>query len=369
MSNTFPKIDLKQTHAAAFLDACLQDRSTQIPALSFTGPEGSGKEMTAIDFARKVCCTRDEVCALDQEDLCESCAAALALEHPGIHISYPTPTQGSGEKEEDDESDIGKVLDQKRQDLFASLEFTKKVSLRVARSRAIIRRANTKPFGSTHNVFIIVDAHTMREEAQNALLKLVEEPPAQCVIVLLTPNPDAILYTIRSRCQRLRFSPLGDDVIASILTDYYGVPPKTAAKAAELSRGNIQRAKDIVDETGDDERDIVYGLIEDMRKAPPSWAINQALKVARKGNRDAIARFLHEFATAYRDVMAVEPDLFINKDHAKVLGAQAKQWPAASVPRIVDRIIETRDGVLRRNLNIEAALVDLFLEIRREASA
>lgn len=356
----FPTIDLEQEHVERFLDACMRGR---VPALLFTGPDGVGKTHTAVDFARRLCCPRDPVCRLDG-DLCESCYTALALGHVGIRMIYATPTQGSGEKEDDDELDIGKILAEKRQDFFGTYHFSKKASLRIARARAMIKRANSKPFGTGYNVFIVVDAHLMREEAQNALLKLVEEPPERCAIIFITPNPDAILYTIRSRCQRVRFSPLKPAVIEKLLTDYYGVAKDTARKAASLAQGSVLRAREIASNHDDEDRQSAYDILQRVKDAPESWVIGQALSVTRGGNRDGVARFLHEMATAFRDAMVEDPDIFINQDQKKLLQAQAKKWDRTELPAIVDRILETRDGILRRNLTMDAALVQLFLDIK-----
>ena len=357
----FPTVDLGQRQTYAFLESCLRER---VPALLFTGPEGSGKERAAVDFARTVCCERHPKCRLDDSEPCEGCRQAMALEHPGIHMIYPTPTQGGGEKEGDDESDMAKVLEEKRRDFFSPYVFAKKASIRIARARAVIRRANTKPFGSTHNVFIFVDAHTMREEAQNSLLKLVEEPPERAVLIFITPNPDTILYTIRSRCQRVRFGPLEEPVVASVLTDYYGFDAAVASAAAALSRGDIRRAKEIAAEHDDGERKIVYDILLRINDAPDSWVVESALGVSRATNRDGAARFLDELAAAYRDIMTGDESLFINRDQARLLEAQSKRWDQKALPRVLDRIIGTRNGILRRNLNIDAALVDLFLDIK-----
>lgn len=357
----FPAIDLGQRQAYRFLESCMRER---VPALLFTGPEGCGKEHTAVDFARAVCCEREPRCRLGDPELCEGCRQALALEHPGIHLIYPTPTQGSGEKEGDDETDIGKVLEDRRHDFFNAYKFKKKASLRIARARAVIRRANTKPFGSTHNVFVFNDAHAMREEAQNALLKLVEEPPERAVVIFITPNPDTILYTIRSRCQRVRFGPLAEPVISKILTTYYGLTADAAATAAALSRGDIRRAKEIAGEYDDSERKIVYDILLKIQKAPDSWAVESALGVSRATNRDGAARFLDELATAYRDIMAGDETLYINRDQTELLKAQTGRWDRKVLPGILDKIVATRNGILRRNLNIDAALVDLFLDIK-----
>ncbi len=356
----FPAIHLGHESVESYLSSCLE---TQVPALLFTGAEGSGKELTAIDFARRLCCPEDTVCRLDG-DLCASCHQAFALEHPGIHLIYPTPTQGAREKEGDDEPDISKVLEEKRQDLFSTHKFSKKVSIRIARSRAVIRRANSKPFGSAYNVFVFVDAHRMREEAQNALLKLVEEPPGHCVLIFISPNPDMILNTIRSRCQRVRFAPLGASVIERILVDYYGMNKEIAVGVAALARGDINRAKEIASDFDDEGRRLVYGILERIQKLPESWAIEQALLVSRSTNRDTAARFLDDLAAAFRDVMTGDEALFINRDQTETLKAQVAGWDPRNLPGILDKIVVTRDGILRRNLNIEAALVDLFLDIK-----
>jgi DNA polymerase-3 subunit delta' len=356
----YPAIDLGHESVHLYLSSCLE---TRVPALLFTGPDGSGKELTAIDFARRLCCAEPQTCRVDGE-LCPSCLQAVALEHPGIHLVYPTPTQGAREKEGDDEPDTAKILEEKRQDLFSTHVFSKKVSIRIARARAVIRRAYSKPFGSPYNVFVFVDAHLMREEAQNALLKLVEEPPEHCVVIFITPNPDTILNTIRSRCQRVRFAPLETPVVERILVDYYGVEREAAAGAAALARGDINRAKEIASDFDDEGRRLVFEILERIRKSPESWAIEQALAVAKSTNRDSATRFLDDLAAAYRDVMTGDKTLIINRDRAEMLAAQAAEWDAKGLPAILDKIVTTRDEILRRNLNIEAAFVDLFLDIK-----
>jgi DNA polymerase III gamma/tau subunit len=356
----FPVIDLGNERVRRFLDAAMRDR---LPSLLFTGPEGVGKEFTAIDFVRRLLCEKDAKCRLGG-DLCRSCREAVRLEHPSLHFIYPTPTQGTGEKEGDDETDVGKVLEEKRQNLFQTYRFAKKASIRIARARAIIKQANIKPFAGGYNVFIVVDAHLAREEAQNALLKLVEEPPDRSVLIFITPNPDAILYTIRSRCQRVRFPALKPAVIRRFLTDYYGFSGDVVSKAAELAQGSIRRARDIAEESDDIERAAVYELLERLSGAPESWLIGKALALSRGRNRDAVARFLHEFSLAYRDIMSADEKLFINQDQKSLLSAQKDAWDPKQATFILDRIMETRDRIHRRNANMDAALVDLFLEIK-----
>jgi DNA polymerase-3 subunit delta' len=357
----FPAIDLLEDRVRKILDSYLERK---VPSLLFTGPVGAGKEYAAIDFARRILCERESPCDVAGE-VCDSCFKASKLENPGLHVVYPTPTKGTAEKEDDDAADIGKVLEEKRNDIFSDYRFSKKVSLRIAKARATIKRANTKPFGSSHNIFVLVDAHTMREEAQNALLKLVEEPPPQSLLIWITPNPDAILYTIRSRCQHVRFSPLKLKTVEEILKVYYGVDAPSARRVANLSQGSIKRAKEMLTSDSDEEKELAYDFLAHVLSDPESHLIERAVECARGASRDGAARMLHELSLAYRDVMSGDEELFINRDQKAFLKKQIPLWRRETLPGILGRISRAREEILFRNLNIEATLVDLFLAIKR----
>lgn len=356
-----PAFELGHRRVDKFLDGLKRD---SVPSLLFTGPEGSGKEYTALDFARRLCCRENPACS-PGAPRCELCLKASVLEHPGIHVVYPTPTQGSGESDDGDVADIAKILEDKRRDIFSRYRFTKKVSIRIARSRAVIQRANTKPFGSPLNVFVFVDAHAMREEAQNALLKLVEEPPPHCVLIFVTNNPESILYTIRSRCQQVRFTPLKAGVVERILTGYYGVDESAARRAAKLSQGNIHKAIALVESFEDNELQAAAAFVVGLAGAPESWVIGQALQVGRGSNRDAVARYLHELSVVFRDVMTGDESLYINSDNAAAIDKLAAAWDRKRLPGVIERINRARHEVLVRNMNIDATLTELFLELRR----
>jgi DNA polymerase-3 subunit delta' len=356
-----PALDLEQPQAAAYLTAL--DRGN-IPPLLFTGPEGSGKEYAAIDFARRLQCEKDEPCNLDGPR-CPSCLHASILEHPGIHLIYPTPTQGSNEDEDGDVTDIAKILETKRRDIFASESFTKKTSIRIARSRAVIQRANTKPFDARYHVFIFIDAHAMREEAQNALLKLVEEPPAHAVVIFVTPNHEALLYTIRSRCQRVRFFPLKRPVLERILGGYCGADPAKARRTAALAQGSITRARALLESADMADRDAALGLVAGIVKQPESWLFTQALVGARNANRESVARVLDEMAVILRDAMTGNAALMVNGDIENEIERVAATWGRDKLPRAIELVHETRGQVFHANANIDGALADLFLKLKR----
>jgi hypothetical protein len=154
-------------------------------------------------------------------------------------------------------------------------------------------------------------------------------------------------------------------MIESLLTEYYGAPRAAAQKVAGFSQGNIRRARELLDEHDDETREQAYEVLTKLNEASESWIIQNAMALTRGRSRDNVARFLHEFAAAYRDVMAGDETLFVNRDRARTLSAQVDKWDQKKLPVVLDRIIATRDGIVRRNLNMDAALVSLFLDIKQ----
>ena len=105
----------------------------------------------------------------------------------------------------------------------------------------------TKPYLSEKKVFIFPDAHTMTAGAQNALLKVLEEPPSYCVIILITENEKVLLPTVRSRAVVLRFLPLPDSVIARYQAEKYGMQDNFAIR---LASGSIAALDELVGDDG-----------------------------------------------------------------------------------------------------------------------
>lgn len=133
--------------------------------------------------------------------------------------------------------------------------------------RGIITEAFRSPVEGRTKVFVIDDAERMNAAAANALLKVLEEPPADVVFVLMTARPDDILETIASRCRRLDFAPLPESAVRQVLTDHHGIDASNAAWAARVG-GNLARALRLAhDEDArrryDAHRDIALRLVRD----------------------------------------------------------------------------------------------------------
>lgn len=176
-------------------------------AYIINGERFSGKEYIARIFAMALQC---EVEGTEPCQVCHSCKQALTDNQPDIiYVSHEKP--GS----------IG--VDDIRAQVNGDIAI--------------------KPYSSPYKIYIINEAEKMTPQAQNALLKTLEEPPAYAVIILLTTNVNSLLQTILSRCVILHMKPVADDLVKDFLMTQMQVPDYKAEVCAAFARGNIGKAK------------------------------------------------------------------------------------------------------------------------------
>ena len=183
----------------------------------FTGPEGAGKEKTAIAFAKALNCehkksapcqTRD----CEEPDSCDECSTCKrmdSLNHPDLIVLKP---QG------------------------------KAYLIRLDDVRLLQKRMALKPYEARMKIGLVLNADNMNEESQNALLKLLEEPPAKSILILTSQEPKHLLSTIVSRCQKVRFSSLKREDIERLLIKDYEIKSDYSKVLSRLSGGGVSEA-------------------------------------------------------------------------------------------------------------------------------
>jgi len=204
------------------------------------GPEGSGKENTALEFARLLNCSSPATCG--PEKLCESCVKTLGFQHPDIRWIGPAPASL-------DDAGVRSLLEEKIANPFHQDPASATSQVRIGDPenpepmtiRSLIHFLRRRAFQSPYKVAIVADGHRMNQSAANAFLKTLEEPPPNTVIFLLTTGTEGMLPTILSRCQKIRFEPWPENELAGLLMDIGGADEKQAGSAARTAEGNARR--------------------------------------------------------------------------------------------------------------------------------
>jgi DNA polymerase-3 subunit delta' len=224
-------------------------------------------------------------------------------------------------------------------------------TIKVDQVRDAIERTAYRPFEGRRRVVIIDDADAMLAEAQNALLKTLEEPPPASMFVLVTSRSDVLLPTVRSRCQRLRFGRLGADDVASVLMKSHGYSMADAQAAASAADGSIG---DALEGSLDDYLGAREAAVEILRgvasTADPRRRLESAKTLAGGGDRDEVRLRLRTLASILRDLGVVgskaDERYLANADMAAALGRLVTGFDRGRVSNAfaaIDRALEAID--------------------------
>ncbi len=299
-------------------------------AYIINGPQGSGKNIIARVFARTLQC---EAGGVEPCDKCHSCIQALSGSNPDIiSITHEKPTS------------IG--VNDIRDQLVADMQI--------------------RPYSNRYKIYIMDDADKMTIQAQNALLKTIEEPPGYGMIILLTENADGLLPTILSRCVRLELNPVDDASIKRYLVAKHQVSQEEAGFATAFAQGCVGRAEDIIgSEEFNDLKEQAFHIIkyaQDMTIGELVAAVRAI--AAHKANVDD---FLDLLAMWYRDVLLFkstnDANLLIFKGELNTIRKQASLSSYEGLGRILEGLSKAKVR-LRANVSFDLAMELLFLTIR-----
>lgn len=229
----------------------------------FAGPEGTGALPLAIAYARFLLCTRR-----GEEDACGTCPSCVKLNklaHPDLHFVFPVvKRKGGGDTVSDDyirewrELAISTPYFGMNHWLDAMGAENQQAQIFVKESDELVRKLSLKSSEGGYKVVIIWLPEKMKVECANKLLKLLEEPPAQTVFLLVSEEPDRILPTILSRTQRINVPRLEDAEIAEALKVRFGLQDTDAAETARLAEGSYLQALEIIHLSEDTQ--LFFGL-------------------------------------------------------------------------------------------------------------
>lgn len=299
-------------------------------AYILTGEAGMGRKSIANAFAMTLLCEKggSEPCMN-----CHACKQVMSGNHPDlIYVTHEKP--GS----------IG--VDDVREQINDTIMI--------------------RPYSSYYKIYIVDEAEKMTVQAQNALLKTIEEPPAYAVIILITTNQEAFLPTILSRCVQMKLKPLKDFTIKNYLTQNLHIAEKDADICAAFARGNLGKAIHLA--LSDEFRELfqkVMVLVKNVGTMDISMLLD-CIREMREQNFD-IGEVLDLMQLWYRDVLMFkvtkDMNLLIFKDEYKMINETGEKIDYAGLEAIL-AAIDTARTRLNANVNMELAMELLLLTMK-----
>lgn len=316
-------------------------------ALLFAGIEGIGKKLFALELAKALNCRAPK--GVEACDACSSCVRIQTSKFPD-HDS--------------DDANKKKIIFSEHADVALVRPFNK--IIRVDQMRELEREANFRPYEGAARIFIIEDADRLNEQSSNALLKTLEEPPPTTHLLLVTSRPDALLPTIRSRCQTLRFEPLAAPVIEEHLARMQKkTPARDAQLRARAAQGSIGRALSLDLESYRAQREMMLGVLVALTTEPDRARILRASEELTDPKRkdeyeprlDVLVNLIHD---AWELSLGAPRDKIVNSDLVEQLAQIGSRLESRRAAGWLAQIEQHRRG-LSVNINRKVATDALLL--------
>ena len=236
-------------------------------------------------------------------------------------------------------------------------------SIKIAQIRKLQSDILVKPYKS-YKIYVIDEAQKMTVEAQNALLKTLEEPPKYAIIILITNNKESLLDTIKSRCEIIKFTPIPMQEVASYLT-MNGIDSKRASLLANFSRGSMKKAIEL------SESEEFNLMREEVQKYVETFLNGNLIEImdiqsSIEKYKDQITNVLDLLINYFRDIMMVKENvdnsMIINLDRLIFVKNMSNKTTYSQLSKIIDIIEETKNK-LRSNCNFNISIQVMTLNI------
>jgi len=297
-------------------------------AYLFVGPDGVGKKTLALALAQALHCGRQK------GDFCGRCRNCVAIQnhnHPDVRVIEPL----AGKKE------IG-----------------------IQQVRQVEKELNYRSFSSGRKIAVLDPATLMNWSAQNALLKTLEEPPKNSLLILIAAHSGGLLPTVRSRCLRLPFASLSRHTVAGFLTSKAGKTAEEAEFLAALSQGSLAAANKIEREGLQEQRRGWMDTLASLSTGNYRVALEATETLA--GSREETLKFLQWAQSWYRDLLTHaimhNPDEVVNIDMMPQIHQQSNKANMACLLSLLAKTGEAAERI-KRNVNRRMVLEELFIAV------
>ncbi|PCE66576.1 DNA polymerase III subunit [Sediminicola luteus] len=345
----------------------------------FVGPEGCGLLPMALAYAEYLLCKKAPQDAASQEACRQKCRT---LSHPDLHFAYPVangPKVKSHAVSDDYLSDWRDFVQATPYanlfDWYQAIGIEKKQGqIGVDEAQAIVKKLALKSYEGGYKILIIWMAEKMNTAAANKLLKLIEEPPKDTILLLLAQNEEQIIQTILSRCQTLHVPPIGEDAVVAALLQK-GLDNDKATAIAHEAQGNFNKALDLMNQDSEElvfEKWFVHWVRSAFKAKGNKTAIHDIVKWAEevaKTGREVQKNYLNYCLAIFRQALLINynlQELAFMRIHVDGFDL-AKFAPFVHENNIEDIVKELEDARyhIERNGNAKIVFTDLSIKLTR----
>ena len=355
-----------QTSVINILNRLLENSS--IPhAFLFTGLPGVGKEFTAIRFAQTL--NSNNETTADSERISNLISN---FTEPYVKYILPLPrgknetdTSGPFEKLSAEENETyWEELGKKIKNPYYKIQMQRASNIKISSIRDINKFLSMNYSDIKYRIILISDAHLMNEEAQNALLKNLEEPPEGIIFILCTPYPDLLRETIRSRCWKVPFQPLMVEDITKILTEYFDIDSKLAKEVSAFSGGSVTAALKLIDQDFELLRDRTIYILRYSFGRKYHSAVSEFTNILSDNSAETLRLLIQMMITWLNDVQKFRfniGDYYFNK-HIETLQKFNKRFPDIDIQKTIFNLDRMASSV-QSNINQNLIILNIIFEL------
>jgi DNA polymerase-3 subunit delta' len=350
-------------------------------AYLFYGNEGTGKDAAAIEFAKLLNCknlvNESEAC-----DKCENCKKISEFKSEYFHFICALP---AGKSEQTDSDPIEKLattdfeaymeqLFLKSKNPYYRINIPNANNIRINSIRDLISKSYLSTSRNYKKIFIVSEADKMKQEAANALLKVLEEPPKNSVLILTTSKLNSLPQTVIGRCQRIHFEPLAEELITEKIlaseSTRNGYTKDEINIAAKLSFGSYSRATELLEMGTTEIRDTAIKFLISIVKSEYSEIVSLIRSMATKTNKDKIKYLLFFLGVWFRDLLRVKhaggknESEIANSDIKERLVRFMANYPDTDIYSAIMELEESEKYIVQ-NIQLQLILLNLSFKLKK----
>jgi DNA polymerase-3 subunit delta' len=295
-----------------------------------------------------------------------------SLQHADVKLIVSLPV-GKGERSDDPplakltEAEVKVIQEQLRlkgENPYHRITIPRANIIKINSVRELRRESSLTTSDRRKRVFIISHADEMGDDAANTILKTLEEPPGNTMLILTTAHRDALLPTIVSRCQNVHCDPLTEDEIRGALVKQNAVEPQQASLVARLANGSYVRALELLQTDIAEERQDVLAFIKSTLGSNIVSLTEDIERICSPKDREGVVRFLSLLLMWFRDALVMSRGgAIINLDQHEDVKRFVEKFPDAQLLQVI-RDIEKTISLVERNVYITLVMLRLCVKLR-----